>query len=222
MTSLADSLLTSSTTEAPTCNLYGLSATRDEISGYFAAQSDARHPLAVEKDYVAAPAPGKPGNPGYVVRSGDGIRVLDVMRWGFPRPDGKAVVNVRNYDSPFWRGTLRNPDRRCLVPFTRFQEWGATHDPETSKKRPYWFSLPSSPIAAFAGIWRPTEAEPVYAFLTCGYDGDPNLHPVGRIHPKACPVILHPEDYDRWLGAPLEDALELASAFPSQLVNSAL
>ena len=90
--------------------------------------------------------------------------------------------------------------------------------PDTGKKKPFWFSVPSQPIFAFAGIWRPTEGVPVYSFLTCGYDGDPAAHAVGAIHPKACPVILHPEDYDRWLHADLDDALSIACAYPSQLM----
>ena len=58
-----------------------------------------------------------------------------------------------------------------------------------------------------------------YAFLTCGYDGDPAGHVVGAIHPKAIPVILHEEDFDHWLRAPLGNALSLDCAFPSQLLS---
>ena len=58
----------------------------------------------------------------------------------------------------------------------------------------------------------------MFSFLTCGYDGDPAAHVVGAIHPKACPVILHEEDYDRWLRADLDGALSLACTFPSQLM----
>lgn len=193
------------------CNLYRLNAKRDEIGAYFKAQDDARTAATVEKDYVA------PGKPGYVVREDEGHRVLSVMAWGFPF-EGKPVTNVRNYTSPFWRSALQAPARRCLVPATSFQEWSVEPDPVTNKKRPHWFSLPSQPIFAFAGIWRPTEGQPVFSFLTCGYDGDPTAHAVGAIHPKACPVILHKEDYDRWLQADLEDALSLACTFPSQLI----
>jgi putative SOS response-associated peptidase YedK len=142
------------------------------------------------------------------------------MRWGFPPPQGvKApIVNVRNYSSPFWRSALINPERRCLVPVTAFQEWSVEPDPVTGKKRPYWFSLPSRPIFSFAGVWRPTETGPAFAFLTCGYEGDPGAHVVGAIHPKAVPVILHDDDHAKWLNAPVEEALTLACAFPSQLI----
>lgn len=52
------------------------------------------------------------------------------------------------------------------------------------------------------------------AFVTC----EPNLL-VAPIHPKAMPVILHPEDYYRWLSVPYEDACSLVTAFPSQLMS---
>jgi putative SOS response-associated peptidase YedK len=200
------------------CNLYNIKVTRLEFNAYFQATDDVRDEPTVEKPYVAAPRPGALGSPGYIVREKEDQRVLSVMRWGFPRPDGKAVVNVRNYTSPFWIGALKNPARRCLVPFTSFQEWSVEPDPVTGKKTPFWFSLPASPIAAFAGLWRPTGSGGVYAFLTSGYEGDPAVHVVGAIHPKACPVILHPEDYNRWLHAPVDEALTLASPFPSQLM----
>lgn len=74
------------------------------------------------------------------------------------------------------------------------------------------------PIFAFAGVWRPTDDGAAYAFLTTGYDGDASTHLVGAIHPKAMPVILHDEDYARWLQAPVEDALTLAIPYPSQLM----
>lgn len=88
----------------------------------------------------------------------------------------------------------------------------------TGKKKPHWFSVLSRPIFAFAGVWQPTGDGTAYAFLTTGYDGDPSTHLVGAIHPKALPVILHDDDYDRWLQAPVEDALALAAAYPSQLM----
>lgn len=196
------------------CNLYNIKVPRLEFNEHFQSVDDTQNRLGVEKDYVA------PGKPGYVVREENGQRVLSTMLWGFPF-QGKAVTNVRNYASPFWKSALVNPARRCLVPVTEFQEWSQAPMPDTGKKRPYWFSLPSRPIFAFAGVWRPTPTYPVYSFLTCGYDGDPANHIVGAVHPKACPVILHEEDYDRWLRSGLDDGLKLATPFPSQLIKLA-
>jgi hypothetical protein len=87
---------------------------------------------------------------------------------------------------------------------------GSRADPITGNKQPHWFSLPSRPIFTFAGVWRLTETGSAFAFLTCGYDDDPSAHVVGAIHPKAIPVILHEEDNQRWLTAPVEEGLALA------------
>ena len=141
--------------------------------------------------------------------------MADAMSWGFPPPaNARApVTNVRNLASPFWRSALKNPARRCLVPFERFCEY----EGEKGSKIARWFTIPSQPVSAFAGIWRPVEDDQcAYAFLTC----EPNPL-VGAVHPKAMPVILHPKDYTRWLDAPLEDALTLAAPFPSQLMSMA-
>ena len=53
-----------------------------------------------------------------------------------------------------------------------------------------------------------------YGFLTCA----PNPL-VARVHPNAMPVILHTEDHHRWLDGTIDDVRELASPFPSQLMN---
>lgn len=209
------------------CNLYNLRVKRWEIADYYNRGDDFRREIdreELEKDYVS------PGRPGLVVTQAHGARELETMKWGWPNPRGgkMPVTNVRNYTSPFWRSALANPERRCLVPFTRFQEWTVEPDPETGKKRPHFFSIPSRPIGTFAGIWRPSEAGPIFAFLTCGYtdSDDPEeqreaaaRHTVGAIHPKAIPVMLDGEaDFDRWLTAPVDEALSVAVCFPSQLL----
>jgi putative SOS response-associated peptidase YedK len=174
-------------------------------------------PYAPDETYPP-PAEIFPKRPAYVAREENGERVLDKMLWGFPhtitgasgKRIEKQVTNVRNYASPFWRSALKNPERRCLVPFTSFSEYGPG---EKGNLPLYWFDVPSRPIACFAGVWRPAEGGPVFAFLTT----EPNSV-VAPIHPKAMPVILHDEDYDRWLRAPLEEALTLAAPFPAQLM----
>ena len=157
-----------------------------------------------------------------MIREEDGQRVLNIAAWRYPtkvrgassKMLDKKVTNVRNLTSPFWRGSLKEPARRCLVPVTDFCEW----EGEKGSKLARWFSLPSRPIFSFAGLWRPTETGRAYAFLTCGYEGVPSTHIVGRVHPKACPVILHEEDEERWLRGETDDVCSLAAAFPSQLM----
>ena len=150
-----------------------------------------------------------------------GRRVLDYMPWGIirtmpgKRPGTtvkKNVTNVRNVESPFWRSTIAAPAQRCLVPFTSFAEPKPGRD-EEGRPACWWFNLPAAEVAAFAGIWRFNEGANRFAFLTC--EPNPLVKP---LHEKAMPVILQPEDYDRWLTGEAADACSLAQPFPSQLM----
>lgn len=186
------------------CNRYRVTANR--------AAMLSRYGIIIEPEPdMLTPPELFPKRPAYVVRDSDGGRMLDVMAWGFPPPAaGRApVTNVRNLASPFWRTALSRPDRRCLVPVTDFCEW----EGEAGSKVARWFSIPSRPLFSFAGVWRPTETGPAFAFLTC----EPNAI-VGAVHPKAMPVILHDDDEARWLSGAMADALELAAPYPSQLM----
>ena len=153
-----------------------------------------------------------------VARVEDGQKILDSIAWGVPfttagkRPGTtitKRVTNGRNLSSPFWRSMLNNPAQRCLVPFSSFAE----PKPNAGREE-CWFKVTDAPVAAFAGIWRQSVEGKVFAFVTC----EPNPL-VAPIHPKAMPVILHPEDYDRWLTVPYDEVCSLVTPFPSQLMS---
>lgn len=117
------------------CNLYRLRVPGREMAAHYQAGDAWQADLA--KEYVS------PGRPAPVVTMNGGSRSLRLMEWGCPF-QGKRVVNVRNYDSPFWRSALADPARRCLVPFTSFQEWAVEPDPATGKKRPHDFTIPAA------------------------------------------------------------------------------
>lgn len=196
------------------CNRYRMSAKEAAVAR--ACQFDP--PYAPDEAYPP-PAEIFPKRPAYIVREQGGARQIDTGLWGFPhtitgasgKRIEKPVTNVRNYTSPFWRSAIKTPERRCLVPVTSFSEYGPG---EKGNLPLYWFDVPSRPIFAFAGVWRPSDTGPLFAFLTT----EPNAL-VAPIHPKAMPVILHDEDFDRWLRAPMDEALTLAAPYPSQLMT---
>ena len=197
------------------CNLYTMTATVDEIRRVFGAFEGDRDNLpAYDEIYPGRPAPVRRRGAGG--ERGAGL-TLEMMTWGFPGPaaaKGRAVTNIRNLDSPFWRSALNNVERRCIVPVTRFCEWTAEPDPETKRKRKVWFGLHPSerqeeePLFAFAGLWRPGEGGPYMAFLTCAANAL-----VGAVHPKAMPVMLRAPDALAWLDHDRERACALAQPF---------
>ena len=192
------------------CNLYRMTSNADAIAQLFAplATGGLNQPPLPEifPDYAAP-----------VIVGGEGEaapRRLATMRWGWPPPGTvkRPVTNIRNLASPMWRGAIADPGRRCLVPVTEFSEWGAEPDSVTGRKRKHWFALRDHPLFAFAGLWRPTADGPRYAFLTCESN-----ELVGRVHPKAMPVLLRPgEEADRWLSAAADEACAMQCTFPAE------
>ena len=75
-----------------------------------------------------------------------------MARWGMPGPPqygGEPVTNIRNVNSPHWRGRLGKRNR-SLVPATSFCECADIKPRQT----PAWFALADDrPLFAFAGLW---------------------------------------------------------------------
>lgn len=153
-----------------------------------------------------------------VVTAGErGPLRLETMLWGWP-PFGdlkRSITNVRNLSSPMWRGALADPVRRCLVPVTAYCEWSAAPDPATGHKVKHWFALPGEALFAFAGLWRPAPEGPRFAFLTC-----PANATVGRVHPKAMPVMLAGQKAAHdWLSVSATEAAAMQQPFPDEAMR---
>jgi putative SOS response-associated peptidase YedK len=193
------------------CTLYRLRKAAAEVAHLFGARLTAADLVWKDEIYPRYDAP--------VVIASAGERRLGLMRWGFPaevpgktRTLTRHVTNARNLASPFWMTAAANPARRCLVPFTAFAEPRPGKDAQ-GRPAQYWFTLPDRPVAAFAGLWRPGGAGPLFAFATT----EPNVL-VAPLHPRAMPVILLEEDHDRWLAGSYDDVLALQAPYPSQLM----
>jgi putative SOS response-associated peptidase YedK len=134
------------------------------------------------------------------------------MRWGlipFWAKDpaiGYKTINARSETAselPAFREALRK--RRCLVPADGFYEWQKTG----KTKQPYCFTLADDHLFAFAGLWerwrdpKDAEGKPIE---TCSILTTTANRLLEGIHDRM-PVILRPEDYERWLD-PGEERIE--------------
>jgi putative SOS response-associated peptidase YedK len=200
--------------------LYRLDATAAEIARAFAARAGddpwaGGHvapgtfaPIVTTgREFIAGPRP-----------TGEPTRRIIPRLWGVPPPASagdaaRAVLTVRNLESPFWVGNLRNSEFRCLVPATSFMEWGR-NDPQTGKRRQCWFALADQPLFAFAGVWKDSEI-PSFAMVTC--EANAALRAEGR---DTMPVILSadPGAQRVWLNGDWARARELVQPYSSSLM----
>ncbi|ASY58884.1 SOS response-associated peptidase [Sinorhizobium sp. CCBAU 05631] len=102
--------------------------------------------------------------------------------------------------------------RRCLIPVDGFFEWKDIFG--TGKnKQPYAIAMKSGEPFALAGLWDtwrdPETDEDIRTFcvITC-----PANEMIAKIHDRM-PVILHGQDYERWL-SPEADPAELMTMWP--------
>ena len=209
------------------CNLYSQTKSQDAMRHVFDDMRGDDEDL-VDLTGNLPPMTGIfPDYPAPIIRHGtQGGWQLTMARWGMPTPQvflaGKrtdpGVTNIRNVASAHWRRWL-GVEHRCLVPFTSFSEIDSR--PGAPRNHPVWFALGQyRPLAFFAGIrteWTSVrklkEGEvtaELFGFLTCPHNAE-----VAKIHPKAMPVILtSPEEWRRWLTAPVAEALPLQRPLP--------
>lgn len=188
---------------APIARHFGLRAKDDPWAGGSIAPGQFAPVITAGREFVAGP------------RGANQPLRLVPRQWGVPPPPsagerGSAVLNVRNPDSPFWVGNLRNSEFRCLVPATAVMEWGKGTDAD-GKRRRYWFACADQPLFALAGVWKDSEV-PSFALLTSA----PNAlwRHAGR---EAMPVLLpaDPKAWHAWLNADWAQARELLAPYPS-------
>lgn len=143
-------------------------------------------------------APGKKV-PAVVVE--EGRRLLVALKWGLVPPWAKdptlgdKLINARGetaHEKPAFRSALKH--RRCLVLADGFYEWAVVG----GRKAPIHFTLPGRETFAFAGLWerwRPPEGEALCTCTLLTVEANAFMRP----YHHRMPVILAPEDEDRWL-----------------------
>lgn len=117
-----------------------------------------------------------------------------VMRWGFPRFDGRGlIINARSEtvaDRPAFRQALAQ--NRCLIAASNYFEW----QKQENKKIKQAICLPDSKTLFLAGLYKHNNetGEPVFVILT-----RPAWPGIAFIHDRM-PVILPPAVHEQWLG----------------------
>jgi len=182
---------------------FGLDARDDPWPGGSVSAGGFAPVITMGREFVAGPRPEKRLP-----------RRMIPRLWGVPPPPQgwderrHGILTVRNLESPFWIGNLRNSEFRCLVPASAFMEWGKV-DPRDGKRRQCWFGASDQPIFAMAGVWKDSEV-PSFALLTCAANAA--LRAEGR---DTMPVILPPEAQEDWLRGDWKRAAALVAPYGS-------
>src|SRR5262249_24744114 len=104
---------------------------------------------------------------------------------------------------PAFREPLRR--RRCLIPADGFYEWKRI---SAKQKQPYHIGMADDGLFAFAGLWDRWNGPDGKAIESCTIlttNANALLKP---LHDRM-PVILAPDDYDRWLDPGITDPARL-------------
>ncbi|MDX2232670.1 MAG: SOS response-associated peptidase [Leptolyngbyaceae cyanobacterium bins.349] len=153
-------------------------------------------------------------------------REFRVLRWGLvpswakDPAIGNRLINARAEtvaEKPSFRSALRY--RRCLVVADGFYEWQR----DGRKKQPYYFQLEAHRPFGFAGLWEHWESQTTGEILeTCTILTTAANEVLSPIHDRM-PVILPPEDYDRWLDPELNRSdllLPLLRPYPAAAMQA--
>ena len=148
-------------------------------------------------------------------QSPEGKRVLHALRWGLvpnwaKDPSiGNKLNNARGEtvtEKPSFRDAFKR--RRCLIPADGFYEWKSKGEGKAKTKQPYFICLKSQAPFAMAGLWESWKTPEGEILRTCCVITTGPNTVVEPIHDRM-PVIVAPQDWQRWLAAPVEEVEEL-------------
>ena len=211
------------------CGRYGRRSDKQRIAEWIQTHhTDVFDDSYLDPDYNVAPQTIQP-----VVRlqRDTGRRELAPMRWGLvpywskDTRAGYSTINAKAETiatNPTFREAMKR--RRCLVPADLFYEWQTI---DAKRKQPFAIAMKDASIFAFAGLWEvwkdkaTNERLETYTVITT----DPNelIKPeAGPALHDRMPVILHPNDYDRWLdpGDPTRLPIDLLRPYSAERMKA--
>jgi putative SOS response-associated peptidase YedK len=222
------------------CGRYARKSTQELIASWFGVELEDAPSLepgfeprlepSFEPTFNAAPQSVQP-----VVRLNrdSGRREFALARWGLvpfwakEASFGYSTINARAEEvvsKAAFREAFKK--RRCLVPADAFYEWQQAGAPENRQpgkqtgklvRQPYAIGLKSGEPYALAGLWerwQPKDGAPLETFTILTTDPNALMEP---IHNRM-PVILQPQDYERWLepGDPQRPPIDLLRPYPAE------
>lgn len=183
---------------------YALFNTAD-LSNYFALSEGL--PKGIKPNYNYSPTLSAP-----VIVSEDGKRVAKLMKWGLVAQGAKDTNSVFRYKTyniasekifsrHSWELAVR--ERRCLVPADGFYELN-----ESGKKRAFYVHAKDNKPLTFAGVyssWEDPAGVTHGTFSVITIESNHDLPAPGT----RMPIIITPEDHDRWLDSSVSDLSSL-------------
>jgi putative SOS response-associated peptidase YedK len=142
-----------------------------------------------------------------VIRLRGNTRELALLRWGLVPSwskdlSGSKPINARAetiLELPTFRNAIRR--RRCLIPADGFYEW----QKRAGTRQPWHIGMVDGALFAFGGIWEYWAKPGEVPVLSCAIIVTGANEQLEKIHDRM-PVIIAPEDYERWLEPELRDA----------------
>ena len=191
------------------CGRYTLTIT--DVADHFKAQQGS---FEFAPSYNISPTRQVP-----IVLEREGERLLTPAKWGLlpawvkdPKAFKASMFNARSEsaaEKASFKGPLRH--KRAIIPASGFYEWRR----EGNAKTPHYIQLAGGEPIGFAGlydIWR-DEVVSCTILTTVPNDLMATLH-------DRMPVILSPDDYDRWLDPGITDPDEvqdLLKPYPGEM-----
>jgi putative SOS response-associated peptidase YedK len=195
------------------CGRYRLSRRKEILAEHFGADFSE---MDWEPRFNIAPTQPVP----VVRRDQSGALRASLMRWGLipswaADPSiGARTINARAETAaskPSFREPLQR--KRCLIPADGFYEWRRI----AKKKQPFCFEVEDGAIFAFAGLWDRWRGLDGQGVESCTILTTTPNELLADVHDRM-PVILAPQERDRWLDTSMQDAaaaVALLTAFDS-------
>jgi len=189
------------------CGRYTQTAAFDELALRFGITVEDTGLEDLPPRYNVAPSQSVP-----IVVAHNGGRQLVMAKWGFHpvwmKTSTPAPLNARAETvatSRMFQVAVRR--HRCLVPADGFYEWKRV--PGQRRKQPYYLRLKCGGLFAFAGLYTLADAQ-AGAPATCTIVTTTPNDLVASIHNRM-PVILDPDEEDRWTDARVTDPAAVLS-----------